>query len=94
MSTLFRFKALGRVCKSSFRDRPQVSEKLPDSANVIGKLIARPRLRERVHEEIRRRNYSRRTEKSYWFWIRWFFRHHGLRHPEQMGAAKAESFLS
>ena len=47
-----------------------------------------------LHEAIRRRNYSRRTEQSYWFWIRWFIRHNGVRHPAQMGAAEVEAFLS
>ena len=40
------------------------------------------------------RHYSRRTEKAYWFWIRWFIRHNKLRHPEQMGTAEVEAFLS
>lgn len=43
---------------------------------------------------MRRRNYSRRTEASYWFWIRWFILHHGKRHPAEMGAGEVEDFLS
>ena len=30
------------------------------------------RLVERLREAIRTRHYSRRTEKAYWYWIRWF----------------------
>jgi integron integrase len=56
--------------------------------------IKRPRLREQLHAAIRRHNYSRRTEQSYWYWIRWFIRHHGLRHPAEMGAGEVEAFLS
>ena len=56
--------------------------------------IKPPRLREQLHAAIRRRNYSRRTEQAYWFWIRWFIRHNGVRHPSQMGAAEVEAFLS
>ena len=56
--------------------------------------IKRPRLREQLRAAIRRRNYSRRTEQAYWFWIRWFIRHNKLRHPEQMGTAEVEAFLS
>src|SRR5690349_22911310 len=52
------------------------------------KLIARFR------EAIRERHYSRRTEKSYWFWIRWFIFFHGKRHPEEMGGAEVSGFLS
>lgn len=47
-----------------------------------------------VHEAIRRRNFSRRTEQSYWYWIRWFIRHNGVRHPAEMGAKEVEAFLS
>ena len=65
-----------------------------DSSLVSKSEIARPRLREQLHEAIRRRNYSRRTEQSYWFWMRWFIRFHGLRHPEELGAAEVEEFLS
>lgn len=67
---------------------------VPDSHQGSDSAINRPRLRERLREAIRRRNYSRRTEQSYWFWIRWFIRHNGLRHPTQMGAAEVEAFLS
>jgi integron integrase len=47
-----------------------------------------------LREAIRRRNYSRRTEQSYWYWIRWFIRHNGLRHPAELGEAEVEAFLS
>jgi len=65
-----------------------------DSLKVSADATARPRLRQLLREAIRRRNYSRRTEQSYWFWIRWFIRHNGIRHPAQMGAAEVEAFLS
>jgi len=53
-----------------------------------------PRLRERVRISIRERNYSRRTEKQYWYWIRWFIRFHGMRHPQEMGGEEVKAFLS
>jgi site-specific recombinase XerD len=52
------------------------------------------RLRDRLREEIRARHYSRRTEEAYWYWIRYFIRFHGKRHPAQMGAAEVTAFLS
>ena len=67
---------------------------VPDSIQGADSGIKRPRLREQLRTAIRRRNFSRRTEQAYWFWIRWFIRHNGLRHPEQMGAAEVEAFLS
>lgn len=67
----------------------------PDSPFVSSTEITRqPKLRELLRAAIRRRNYSRRTEKTYWFWMRWFIRHNGLRHPRELGAAEVEGFLS
>ncbi len=52
------------------------------------------RLVERLREAIRSRHYSRRTEQTYWYWIRYFVFFHGKRHPAQMGAAEVTAFLS
>ena len=52
------------------------------------------RLRDRLREAIRSRHYSRRTEKAYWYWIRYFVFFHGKRHPAEMGAAEVSAFLS
>ena len=51
------------------------------------------RLRDRLREAIRSRHYSRKTEKAYWYWIRYFVLFHGKRHPVQMGAAEVSAFL-
>jgi integron integrase len=69
-------------------------EQAPESPKVSADAIARPRLRDRFRAEIRTRGYSRRTEKSYWFWIRWFIFHNGTRHPADLGAGEVEAFLS
>lgn len=55
---------------------------------------ARPRLREQVRQVIRTRRYSRRTEKSYWYWIRYYIRFHEMRHPARLGEAEVRSFLT
>jgi integrase len=52
------------------------------------------RLIERLREEIRTRHYSQRTEQAYWYWIRWFIRFHGKRHPLELGGAEVTAFLS
>ena len=52
------------------------------------------RLVERLREAIRSRHYSRRTEKAYWYWTRYFIFFHGKRHPARMGAAEVGAFLS
>ena len=53
-----------------------------------------PRLLDQVRERIRYLHYSLRTEQAYVHWIRMFVRHHGLRHPKDMGEVEVESFLS
>lgn len=52
------------------------------------------RLVELLRGAIRARHYSRRTEKAYWYWIRYYVHFHGKRHPAQMGAAEVTAFLS
>jgi integron integrase len=47
-----------------------------------------------VRIAIRTRHYSRRTEKAYIGWIKRFVRHHGLRHPQELGAPDVSAFLS
>lgn len=68
----------------------------PDGAGKtgLGPDKGTKRLIDRVREEIRARHYSRRTEKAYWYWIRYFIRFHGKRHPAQMGAGEVTAFLS
>jgi len=52
------------------------------------------RLARRFSEAIRARHYSLRTEKTYWYWIRYFIFFHRKRHPAEMGAAEVTAFLS
>jgi len=54
----------------------------------------RPRLREQVRNVIRVNHYSIRTEKSYWYWIRYFIRFSGMRHPAEMGRNEVREFLT
>lgn len=53
-----------------------------------------PRLLDRVCAAIRARHYSQRTEKAYVYWVRRYILFHAKRHPETLGAAEVESFLS
>lgn len=54
----------------------------------------KPKLLDRARAELRKRHYSRRTEEAYIGWIRNFIRHHGIRHPREMGKEEVEGFLS
>jgi len=52
------------------------------------------RLREQVHEVMRFKQYARRTEETYWQWMRRYILFHGKRHPREMGAEEVRVFLS
>jgi integron integrase len=67
---------------------------VPDSSERSAVPANGPRLIEQFRAAIRARHYSRRTEKSYWFWIRYFIFRNGRRHPAEMGAAEVTAFLS
>ena len=49
---------------------------------------------ERMHEAIRRKNYSYQTERSYRNWVKSFMRYCGGRHPAELGEPEISAFLS
>ena len=53
-----------------------------------------PRLLAQVRERARYLHYSLRTEKAYVYWVRFFVRWHGMRHPRDMGPREVEAFLA
>ncbi len=54
----------------------------------------KPRLLTQVRDRVRFHHYALSTEKAYLHWIRFFIRFHSLRHPETMGSAEVEAFLT
>jgi integron integrase len=52
------------------------------------------RLLAQVRERARYLHYSQRTEKAYVYWVRFFIRWHGMRHPRDMRAPEVEAFLA
>lgn len=52
------------------------------------------RLLDQLRERARYLHYSLSTEKSYLYWVRFFVRWHGMKHPRDMGAPEVEAFLS
>ena len=66
----------------------------PDSSQGSAIAPGTPRLIDRFRAAIHSRHYSRRTEKSYWFWIRYFIFHNNKRHPAEMGAPEVTAFLN
>lgn len=52
------------------------------------------KLLDRVRDAIRLKHYSIRTEQSYINWIKRYVFFHNVRHPDEMGAAEVEAFLT
>ncbi len=53
-----------------------------------------PKLLTRLRDHLRTRHYSIRTEATYVDWARRFILFHDKRHPQDMGAAEVEAFLT
>lgn len=56
--------------------------------------MGKSHLLESVRQEIRRLNYSYRTEKSYISWMVRFIKFHGTRHPMELSDIHVEQFLN
>ena len=52
-----------------------------------------PKLMDQVKATMQVRRYSPRTVKTYCYWIRFFIRFHGVRHPAGMGTPEVHAFL-
>jgi site-specific recombinase XerD len=52
------------------------------------------RLLDQLRERIRYRHLSLSTERSYAYWVRFFVRFHGLRHPRELGGVDVEACVS
>jgi integron integrase len=55
---------------------------------------AKPKLLDRLRQELRARHYSRRTEQAYVLWVKRFIFFHGVRHPAQMAEPEINAFLT
>lgn len=52
------------------------------------------RILDQLRERLRYMHYSLRTEQNYVYWVRWYIRWHGVRHPKEMGGKEVEAFLT
>ncbi len=67
---------------------------MPHPTEVIPPRRRRPKLLDRVRDEIRARHYSPRTSRSYVGWIRRFIHFSGLRHPNELGSDDVRRYLT
>ena len=97
-----KFRRMNRFTTSAPTARDHTSAatpSLPPSGGVepcgeTNSAAAPRRLLDRVRDAIRLRHYSIRTEDTYVDWAWRFILFHGKRHPESMGAAEVEAFLT
>jgi integron integrase len=61
---------------------------------VKRKMAPAKKLLDQVREIIRRKHYSRSTEKTYVLWIKRFILFHQKQHPREMGEREIEAFLT
>jgi site-specific recombinase XerD len=52
------------------------------------------KLLDQVRQAARVKHFSYRTEQAYVYWAERYIRFHGIRHPNTMGAAQVEAFLT
>ncbi len=73
------------------RERPAASPAAPTADTTSPQ---KPKLLDQVHQAIRTRHYSPRTEESHVHWIKRFIFFHNKRYPIEMGEAEIGRFLS
>ena len=80
----------------SGQERNRFSRPQPVSGSIgQGATAAAPRkLLDRVRDVLRVNHYSLRTEEAYLGWIRRFILFNGKKHPQEMGAAEVELYLT
>ena len=74
------------VVRTAFANKRQSTYAFPPLQSV--------KILEQVRERVRYLHYSMRTEEAYLYWIRFFIRWSGMRHPKDMGADEVREFLT
>jgi len=57
-------------------------------------MLEKPKLLDQLRDTLRRKHYSKRTEKTYVDWSKRFILFHNKKHPREMGATEIEGFLT
>jgi integron integrase len=52
------------------------------------------KLLDKLKDKIIQKGYSRSTEKTYHYWVKYYILHHNKKHPEDMGKKDIEEFLT
>ena len=73
---------------------PALSNQVRQYPTHASGLTQKPKLLDRLHEALRSRHYSRRTEQTYCHWVKRFIYFHNIRHPAEMGETGINAFLT
>src|SRR5688500_9364160 len=76
----------------AFRATDALSAERASWARIAKELSMK--LLDQVRHALRVKHFSYRTEQAYVHWIERYIRHHGIRHPNTMGTAEVEQFLT
>jgi hypothetical protein len=66
---------------------------MPIAMQPTATLSFSKRLLDQLRDRMRYLHFSLQTEEAYVYWVKYFIRWHGLRHPREMGAKEVEAFL-
>lgn len=53
-----------------------------------------PRLLDQLRQALGRQHCSLKTEQAIVYWVNFFIRWHGMRHPHELGSREVEAFLT
>src|SRR5712672_921122 len=85
--------SLGILGRQLADHRPMPSSRYADT--VAPEPPPKPkRLEQRLAEAVRARGFTLETEKAYGMWTRQFILHFDVRHPDEMGGAEVQEFLT
>ena len=82
---------LVRRIRATYIGFPSSPTPVPPSTHPV---FQSTRLLDQVRERARYLHYSLRTEDAYVYWVRFFVRWHGMKHPRDMAATEVQSFLA
>ena len=71
-----------------------MSQTLATISSISMPTERQPKLLDRMHEALRSRHYSGRTEQTYCHWVKRFIYFHNIRHPVEMAEPEINAFLT
>ncbi len=74
--------------------KQDIRSRNPNAGRFVDKSGKQPKLLDRLRLALRSRHYSRRTEQTYCHWVKKYIYFHNVKHPDEMGEAEINRFLT